>query len=178
MIAARSWPFGRATAFRVRPRGESSEPWGARPCGFKFEIRPSDSWDEGRPAMQSTLPRVLYFEDEAVMRRIITRVLEREGVQVRTAGNGSEGLAIAREWLPDVILMDLMMPDMDGFEATRILRADPRTAGAVIIAYSALDSVLASVRAFKAGVDLYLPKLTNHAELVATIRERAPKRVV
>lgn len=120
--------------------------------------------------------RVLYVEDELMMRRIITRVLEREGMQVRTANSGVEGLTIAHEWLPDVILMDLMMPEMDGYEATKALRADPRTQGTLIIAYSALDSVLSSVRAFKAGVDLYFPKFTNHAELIATIRERCSRR--
>lgn len=120
--------------------------------------------------------RVLYIEDELMMRRIITRVLEREGMQVRTASSGVEGLAIAQEWLPDVILMDLMMPEMDGYEATKALRANLRTQEIFIIAYSALDSVLSSVRAFKAGVDLYFPKFTNHAELIATIRERCSKR--
>lgn len=121
-------------------------------------------------------PRVLYVEDEVVIRRTITRVLEREGMEVRTANNGLEGLTIAREWRPDVILMDLMMPDMDGFEATKALRADARTQDILIIAFSALDSILASIRAFKAGVDFYLPKVTNHRELVATIRERLQKR--
>jgi CheY-like chemotaxis protein len=150
--------------------------WG-RPfaSGVKFGARTSDSGSEGGRPMQPPL-RVLYFEDEAMMRRIITRVLEHEGMEVRTANNGVEGLALAREWLPDVILMDLMMPEMDGYDATKALRADPRTQSIVIIAYSALDSVLSSVRAFKAGVDLYFPKFTNHAELIATIRERCTKR--
>jgi CheY-like chemotaxis protein len=120
----------------------------------------------------SSAPRVLYVDDEAVIRRIIARAFEREGIEVRTAADGSEGVALAVDWHPDVILMDLMMPGTDGFEATRMLRNDPRTRNIVIIAYSASPPGSATRRAFEAGVDAFLSKTIPQRELVSTVRER------
>ena len=129
---------------------------------------------QGSPASmhESSVPRVLYVDDEAVIRRIITRAFEREGIEVRTAAEGSVGVALAVDWHPDVILMDLMMPGMDGFEATRMLRCDPRTRNIVIIAYSASPPGAATRRAFEAGVDAFLSKTIPQRELVAVVRER------
>jgi two-component system cell cycle response regulator DivK len=120
----------------------------------------------------SPSPRVLYVEDEAVVRRIITRAFERVGMEVRTAADGSEGVALAVDWRPDLILMDLMMPVMDGFEATRVIRSDTRTHDIPIVAYSASPLGSATRRAFEAGVDAFLSKFASHKELISTVRER------
>jgi CheY-like chemotaxis protein len=117
-------------------------------------------------------PRILYMEDEAVIRRIVTRAFERDGIEIRTAADGREGVALAREWHPDLILMDLMMPVMDGFEATQVLRSDAQTRDIPIVAYSASPPGSATRRAFEAGVDAFLPKTTPHRELVCTVRAR------
>jgi CheY-like chemotaxis protein len=116
--------------------------------------------------------RVLYVEDEVVARRTVAHAFERDGIEIRTAVDGYEGLALAREWQPDLIVMDLMMPVMDGFEAIKALRADKQTWDIPIIAYSASapDSILP--RALRAGVDTFLSKTAPHRDLIAMVRER------
>lgn len=121
------------------------------------------------------LARILYVEDEAVLRRIVTRVFEREGMEIRTAANGRLGVQVAQEWEPDLILMDLMMPDMDGFEAAEILRSDPRTWSIPIIAYSALPPEKMRQVVVKAALDTFLPKTAPHRDLVAMVRDRLQK---
>jgi CheY-like chemotaxis protein len=117
-------------------------------------------------------PRVLYVEDEAVVRRIVTHAFERDGMEVRTAADGREGVSLAVDWHPDLILMDLMMPVMDGYEATRALRSNSCTQNIPIVAYSASPPGSATRRAFEAGVDAFLSKFASHRELIATVRER------
>jgi len=123
-----------------------------------------------------SIPRVLYVEDEPVVRRIVTRAFERDGIEIRTAADGREGVALAKEWVPDLILMDLMMPVMDGFEATQVLRSDAQTRDIPIVAYSASPPGSATRRAMAAGVDAFLPKTTPHRELVSTVRARLRPR--
>lgn len=114
--------------------------------------------------------RVLYVEDEPIIRKIISILLERAGVQVRTAGDGREGVKVALEWRPDLILMDLMMPVMNGFEATQTLRADPRTQQTPILAYSAADETGFQARALQIGMNRFISKSTPHQQLVGTVR--------
>lgn len=117
-------------------------------------------------------PRVLYVEDEPVVRRMVTRAIERDGFEIRTAADGSQGVALAHEWHPDVILMDLMMPVMDGFQAARALRSDLETRDIPIVAYSASPPDPAMRHALEAGIDAFLPKTTPHREIVSAIRAR------
>lgn len=114
--------------------------------------------------------RVLYVEDEVVTRQTVKRTFERDGIEVRTAADGYEGVVLARKWQPDLILMDLVMPVMDGLEAIKALRADERTCDIPIIAYSSSTEILPQV--LKAGVDSFLPKSAPQRDLIATVRER------
>jgi CheY-like chemotaxis protein len=116
--------------------------------------------------------RILYVEDDAVTRRTVKRAFERDGMEIRTAVNGYEGVTVAREWQPDLVLMDLVMPVMDGLEAIKILRADDRTRDIPVIAYSSStpESILPQV--LKAGVDTFLPKSAPQRDLIATVRDR------
>jgi two-component system, cell cycle response regulator DivK len=98
-------------------------------------------------------------------------------VVVRTAPSGSEGIAIAREWIPDVILMDLMMPGIDGYEATKILRSDPRTRFIPIIAFTAASENEAR-RAFEAGVDVYSATTRPITSLSRAVFESGGKQLV
>ena len=116
--------------------------------------------------------RLLYVEDEAVTRRTVKRVLERDGIEVRTAADGCEGVTLARKWQPDLILMDLMMPVMDGLEAIRILRADPQTSGIPIIAYSSSTAETMLPEVLRAGVESFIPKSAPQRDLIATVRDR------
>jgi len=83
------------------------------------------------------MPSVLVVDDYADTREFLSVLLSGHGYQVFTAENGKEGIRVALEKLPHVIIMDIFMPVMDGFEATRHLKADPATAHTPVIAYTA-----------------------------------------
>jgi len=82
-------------------------------------------------------PRVLIVDDEPAVADVIEAVLVEEGYTVAVARDGAHGLVLAREWDPDLILMDVMLPGVDGGTAIRLLKDDERTAGVPIVAMSA-----------------------------------------
>jgi two-component system cell cycle response regulator DivK len=86
----------------------------------------------------STLPLVLIVDDNDRNRKLARDVLRIAGIRTLEAATAAEGIAIASEHLPDVILMDLRLPDLDGTGAARLLRADPRTARIPVVAMTAL----------------------------------------
>jgi two-component system, cell cycle response regulator DivK len=86
----------------------------------------------------STLPLVLIVDDNDRNRKLARDVLRMAGIRTLEAATATEGIAIASEHLPDVILMDLRLPDLDGTGAARLLRADPRTARIPVVAMTAL----------------------------------------
>ncbi len=114
------------------------------------------------------LTTVLVVEDHADSRDALCALLEAFGFRVLAAVDGLDALRIVREEPPDLILMDLMMPEMDGFQATRALREDPDTAHIPIITLTALDG--ARRLAKKAGADDFLVKPIDSTRLMATLR--------
>ena len=86
----------------------------------------------------SALPLVLIVDDNDRNRKLARDVLRMAGIRTLEAATATEGIAIASEHLPDVILMDLRLPDQDGTAAARLLRADPRTARIPVVAMTAL----------------------------------------
>jgi CheY-like chemotaxis protein len=111
----------------------------------------------------------LYIEDHPAQRDIMAQMLELSGYDVAVACDGIEGLENARAWRPDLILMDLRMPRMDGFDAIRELRKDPDTAAIPIIAISAWASAKHKERAMEAGADEHFTKPVDLARLLDTI---------
>lgn len=113
------------------------------------------------------MPEVLYIEDDEMNRDMLSRRLERKGYQVSLAVNGKEGVEAAKRELPDLILMDLSLPVMDGWEATRCLKEAPETQKIPIIALSAHAMVGDRERAMESGCDDYdskpidLPRLLS-----------------
>ena len=101
---------------------------------------------------------VLLVEDNHDNRMIYGVMLEHAGYTVIEAVDGEQGLERAREFLPALILMDVSLPKMDGYSATRILKADESTAGIPIIALTAHALAGEEQRARDAGCDSYLPK--------------------
>ncbi|MBO9315226.1 MAG: response regulator, partial [Chloroflexus sp.] len=89
--------------------------------------------------MQGQPYHVLVIDDDPNVRDILSNLLKRERCVVRTAESGLSGIAAARAELPDLILLDVMMPDLDGFSVCRMLRDDPLTAEVPIIMITALD---------------------------------------
>jgi CheY-like chemotaxis protein len=102
--------------------------------------------------------RILVAEDEPDNRLIAVRVLAREGYETLEAADGHAAVALARQERPNLIVMDLAMPGMDGWEATRRLKADPRTADIPIVALTAFALRGDEERAREAGCDGYLSK--------------------
>jgi len=102
--------------------------------------------------------RILVAEDDVDNRRIVVKVLTVEGHETLEAADGRTTVEIARRERPDLILMDLAMPGMDGWEAVRRLKADPETADIPIIALTAFAMRGDEERARQAGCDAYLSK--------------------
>lgn len=115
---------------------------------------------------------VLVIDDHEETRRLIKLTLERSGlpVAVKTAADGPQGLEAARDEAPDLVLLDVMMPGMDGFEVCQQLRANVRTAFVPILMVTARDEPGSRIRGFLAGTDDYLAKPFARAELLARVR--------
>ncbi len=112
---------------------------------------------------------VLVIEDNWVNRELVTDVLESGGFRVTQAQTAEEGLRLARELLPDLILMDISLPGMDGLAATRALKADPATAHLPVIALTAHVMRGDEAIALEAGCDGYLSKPIDTRKFSATI---------
>jgi len=113
---------------------------------------------------------LLLVEDNEMNRDAIARLLERRGFTLVTAVDGEEGVRLCQECLPDLVLMDLGLPGIDGFEATRRIKANPATARIPVVALTA--RVLASDQeaALAAGCDDYDTKPADLARLVGKIK--------
>jgi two-component system, OmpR family, KDP operon response regulator KdpE len=110
---------------------------------------------------------VLLIEDEAGLRHAVRLYLELEGYRVLTAATGEEGLTLAREDLPDVILLDVMLPGIDGFEVLRRLR---RFSATPVLMLTAKGDESDVVKGLRAGADDYVRKPFGQAELVSRIQ--------
>ena len=102
--------------------------------------------------------RILVVDDNAANRDVLERRLTREGHAIVTAADGAQGLKLAAEGDFDLVLLDLIMPEISGFEVLTRLKGDPRTAHVPIIVISALDELDSVVRCIEAGAEDYLPK--------------------
>ena len=116
------------------------------------------------------MARVLVVEDDAYNQEILNRFLGREGYEVITANNGREGVEAARLHAPNLILMDLSLPEMDGWEATRQIKADPMLASIPIIALTAHSTADDVRKALSAGCDHYETKPVVYPRLMRKIR--------
>lgn len=115
-------------------------------------------------------PRVLLVDDYDDSREMYAEYLGFLGFEIVQAANGVEALHRAQESLPDIVVMDLSLPVMDGWETTVRLRADERTARIPILAVSGLAVAEASQQVKQAGFDGFIPKPCLPEELVAEIR--------
>jgi two-component system, cell cycle response regulator DivK len=104
------------------------------------------------------MPRILVAEDNAVNLELTTALLEVAGCAVLTVETGAEGIRLAVEAQPDLIVLDIRLPDMSGYDAARCLKADPRTAWIPLMAFTAHAMRGEEERAFAAGCDAYLTK--------------------
>lgn len=114
--------------------------------------------------------KILVVDDDVDTLRLVGLMLQRQGYQVVAASNGSLGLTKAFEERPDLILLDVMMPDMDGFEVTRRLRKNPATASIPILMFTAKNQLDDKVTGFEVGADDYLTKPTHPTELQSHVK--------
>lgn len=122
------------------------------------------------------MTRILLVEDHEELWDFLSRRLQRRGFEVELAHDGQEGLAKAQELKPDVILLDMNLPVMDGWTAARELRADPATARIPIIALTAHAMAGDRGRVLEAGCDDYHPKPVDFARLLEQIDAALLKR--
>lgn len=131
----------------------------------------SDSWPE--PTLEGTSPsqRVLVVDDYADNRELYSMYLEMQGFEVQTAENGAEALARVQESAPDVILMDLSLPVMSGWDAIRALKADPRTGAIPVIALTGHAMASHIARAREVGADDFAAKPCVPSDVEQKIRD-------
>ncbi|MGR3321215.1 MAG: phosphate regulon transcriptional regulator PhoB [Pseudooceanicola sp.] len=115
-------------------------------------------------------PTVLVVEDEPAQREVLAYNLEAEGFRVVKAGNGEEALVLVEEAMPDVIVLDWMLPNVSGIEVCRQLKTRPETRGLPIIMLSARSEEVDKVRGLETGADDYVVKPYSVVELMARVR--------
>jgi DNA-binding response OmpR family regulator len=114
--------------------------------------------------------RIVIVEDEEDIREILEYSLDREGFGVCSAADGASGLTLIQREVPDLVLLDLMLPDIDGLEICRQLKADKRTAEISIVMLTAKGEESDIVLGLGLGADDYIPKPFSSKELIARIR--------
>jgi two-component system, cell cycle response regulator DivK len=118
---------------------------------------------------------VLYVEDNEFNLKIVRQLLSRTSYRLIEAVNGEEGVATAQSELPDLILMDIQLPKLSGLDATRQLRAEPKTAHIPIIVITSFALSGDSEKAKDAGASAYLAKPYSPRELLQMIRKLVPE---
>jgi len=119
---------------------------------------------------------ILVVDDSPVNLRLIVRTLEGRGYRILAAKNGRAALEIARRASPDLILLDIMMPEMDGFEVCRALKSDPATRDAIVVFLSALGEVTDKVTGLELGASDYITKPIQPAEVVARVANHVARQ--
>jgi CheY-like chemotaxis protein len=114
--------------------------------------------------------RILIVDDELHNRQLLEVMLAPEGMLLQTAGSGGEALAMVTAQAPDLILLDVMMPGMDGYEVTATIKRNPATRNIPVIMVTALDDRDARIRGLDAGAEEFLSKPVDRAELCVRVR--------
>jgi len=114
--------------------------------------------------------KILVVDDDVETLRLVGLMLQRQGYQIITASNGSQAITLTNSESPDLIVLDIMMPDLDGYEVTREIRSNPRTSHIPILMFTAKSQVDDKVIGYEMGADDYLTKPIHPMELVAHVR--------
>ena len=120
--------------------------------------------------------KILIIDDDLDTLRLVGLMLQRQGYQISAATNGQQGLEKAFEEDPDLILLDVMMPDMDGYEVTRRLRQNPSTLETPILMFTAKTQLDDKVIGYEVGANDYLTKPTHPSELQARVKTLLSRR--
>jgi two-component system, cell cycle response regulator DivK len=120
--------------------------------------------------------QILVVEDNEKNMKLVRDVLGATGYRTLEAGTGHQAIALAAEHTPDLVLMDIQLPDVDGVHALRRLRADERTAAIPVLAVTAQAMYGDRERFLAAGFDGYVSKPLNVRELIGTVRQICDRR--
>jgi CheY-like chemotaxis protein len=124
----------------------------------------------------SPKPTILYVDDDRLLLKLCCDVLDLHGYRTIIASDGAMAIETAREARPDLILLDVMMPGLDGLEVCRRLRADPVLRGIPIVLMTSLQDLGLDVTGLKAGADRVLRKQFSSLEIVTVIEEILAKK--
>jgi two-component system alkaline phosphatase synthesis response regulator PhoP len=114
--------------------------------------------------------RVLIIEDEPHIVLSLEYLLERDGFETATAADGERGLAMVRELRPDVVLLDLMLPRLDGYQVCQAIKSDPELAPIPIIVLSAKGQEVEVLKGLSLGAAQYITKPFGNAEILEAVR--------
>ena len=120
--------------------------------------------------------RVLLAEDEPNIVESLTFILERSGFDVATTTNGRQALEVALSDTPDILILDVMLPELDGYEVLRRLRADARTKTLPVLMVTAKGPREDRETAMKCGADMFITKPFVNSELIAAVEKLAVDR--
>ncbi len=121
------------------------------------------------------MKRILLIEDDTILRENTAELLELSKYEVQTAENGKKGVQLTKEYLPDVIICDIMMPELDGFGVLEVLSQDPQTKSIPFIFLSAKTERKDIRKGIALGADAYLTKPFEENELIGAIESRLAK---
>ena len=122
------------------------------------------------------MPRILIADDNPSNADLLDAHLDGSSFETKLVYNGEDALGAARDWKPDLILLDVMMPKLSGFEVCRRLRADPATKGVSVLMVTALDQATDVETAVDAGTDDFITKPINKTELLLRVRAMLDSR--
>jgi two-component system alkaline phosphatase synthesis response regulator PhoP len=122
------------------------------------------------------MPRILIADDNAPNADLLEAHLDGTGHETKIVYNGEDTIAAAKAWKPDLILLDVMMPKMSGFEVCRRLRSDPATKDVAVLMVTALDQANDVETAVETGTDDFLTKPINKTELLLRVRAMLESR--
>jgi two-component system OmpR family response regulator len=154
---------------QARARGGSGAAVGGPCTVLSAFVRVVLSWRADNVVVRADLPkiRVLVVDDELNIAELIATALRYEGFEIRISGDGTNALAAVRDYAPDLVVLDVMLPDMDGFEVQSRMRSGGRTVPVLFL--TARDAVEDRVRGLTLGADDYMTKPFSLAELVARV---------
>jgi len=121
------------------------------------------------------MPKILVIEDDESSRKILKLRLEAAGHNVLEAENGIFGLSMAKEFRPDLIFLDIMMPKMDGWQVCRALKADAQTSKIPVVILTALTEQVDALRGMEVGADEYITKPWDITRLLETVAQLVGK---
>lgn len=121
--------------------------------------------------------KILIVDDNAELLTVLRLGFQKSGFAVRTADNGADALKKARSFTPDLVLLDLIMPEVDGFAVCENLKKQPATAGIPIVVLTGLSSQLSRFAGLESGADEYLTKPFNFSEVLAKVKDVLERKI-